>query len=120
METFRFLKFPVYIESKQFYLNCQRLAHGFPREFWSLGDQLRRAALSISLNIAEGSGKYSDKDFHRYLENAIGSVNESLACLDISKEMKLLSINEFEKLFTQSLSISKQLGGLTKKLRRSA
>lgn len=91
METFRFLKFPVYQESKVFYKNCYTLAHGFSREHWSLADQLRRAALSVCLNIAEGSAKYSDKDFHRYLENSIGSINESLACLDIARDATIIT-----------------------------
>ena len=119
METFRFLKFPVYQEGKIFYRNCYTLAHGFSREFWALGDQLRRAALSVCLNIAEGSAKYSDKDFHRYLENSLGSINESLACLDIAKDTGAVSQKEFEKLFNQALIISKQFGGLSKKLRSS-
>lgn len=120
METFRFLKFPVYQESKLFSRNCYTFAHGFSREYWALGDQLRRAALSVPLNIAEGSAKYSDKDFHRYLENALGSINESIACLDIAKDTRIISEQDFEKLFNQALIISKQLGGLAKKLRSSS
>jgi len=119
VETFRFLKFPVYQESKLFYRNCCILAHRFSREFWELGDQLRRAALSVSLNIAEGSAKYSDKDFHRYLEIALGSIHESLACLDIARDLKVISEKDFERLSVQALSISKELGGLSKKLRSS-
>ena len=119
METFRFLKFPVYQESKLFYRSCYTLVHGFTREFWELGDQLRRAALSVCLNIAEGSAKYSDKDFHRYLENALGSINESLACLDIATDIGIISKRDFEKLYQQAFSICKQLGGLSKKLRSS-
>ena len=65
MKNFRFLEFPVYIASKQFYAFVIDLTQPFPRQFWELGDQLRRAALSISLNIAEGSAKYSDKEFRR-------------------------------------------------------
>ena len=68
MNTFRFLEFPVYIASKDFYFSTLSLTQQFPRPYWDLGDQLRRAALSISLNIAEGSAKYSDKDF----KNKIG------------------------------------------------
>lgn len=117
MEVFRFLKFPVYIESKSLYRRCYLLAHSFNRENWSLSDQLRRAALSICLNIAEGSGKYSDKEFKRYLENALGSVSEVVACLDIARENKQISENFFEELRLQSESITKQLGGLSKKLR---
>lgn len=117
MEVFRFLKFPVYLESKLLYQHCYLLAHTFTRENLSLADQLRRAALSICLNIAEGSGKYSDKEFKRYLENALGSVSEVVACLDIARENKQISEKIFEELRSHAESITKQLGGLSKKLR---
>ena len=117
MESFRFFKFPVYQEAKAFYKHCHAIAHSFPREHWGLADQLRRAALSVCLNIAEGSAKYSDKDFHRYLENSLGSVSESLACLDLAKDMELISEKEFPQLDEEAMNINRQLGGLTKKLR---
>ncbi len=119
METFRFLKFPVYQESKLFYKSCCVLTRSFSREFWELGDQLRRAALSSCLNIAEGSAKYSDKDFHRFIEIALGSINESVACLDIAKDTKLVTEAKFTELSDAALSITKQLGDLAKKLRSS-
>lgn len=86
--------------------------------YYELGDQLRRASLSVCLNIAEGSAKYSDKEFHRFLEIAMGSINESLACFDIALEQKLIERKQFENLFEQATSISKQLGGLEKYLRK--
>jgi len=119
VETFRFQKFPVYQESKVFYKSCYILTRSFSREFWELGDQLRRSALSVCLNIAEGSAKYSDKDFKRYIENALGSINESVACLDIAKDARLVTESKFSELFSHALSITKQLGGLSKKLRSS-
>jgi four helix bundle protein len=84
VRTFRYLDFSVYKDSKSFYKKCILLTKDFPREYWELRDQLIRAALSISLNVAEGSAKYSDRDFKRYLENSLGSVNESFACIDIA------------------------------------
>lgn len=80
---------------------------------------MRRAALSISLNIAEGSAKYSDKDFKRFIENALGSVNESMACLDIALNNRLISDKIYNNGFTKTESIARQLGGLSKKLRSS-
>lgn len=117
METFRFTKFPVYILSKHFYYSCLSLTSSFPKGNWELSDQLKRAALSVCLNIAEGSAKYSDKDFKRFIENSLGSINESFACLDIAKDHSLINQNDFNKLQTEAESITKQLGGLSKKLR---
>lgn len=119
METFRFLKFPLYQLSKQFYKECITLTRPFPRSFWELGEQLRRAALSVCLNIAEGSAKYSDKDFKRYIENALESINECLACLDLALDNKLISLPQCTKAKEMAESIAKQLGGLSKKLRSS-
>ncbi|MCL4200229.1 four helix bundle protein [Patescibacteria group bacterium] len=119
METFRFLRFQVYTDSKVFFATCITITQSFPRPFWELGEQLRRAALSVSLNIAEGSAKYSDKDFHRFLEIAQGSITESLACCDIAKDHKLIQENQFNHLFELGMSIAKQIGGLSKKVRET-
>ena len=117
MNTFRFLDFQVYSEAKLFYKDIILLTKSFPREYWELGDQIRRSALSISLNIAEGSAKRSDKDFNRYLEIALGSVNESVACLDIARNEDLMNEVLFQKHFLQASEITRQLGGFSKKLR---
>ena len=120
MKTFRYLDFPVYKDSKSFYKKCLLVTKIFPREYWELKDQLLRAALSVTLNIAEGSAKYSDKDLKRFLENSLGSINECLACLDIAYDNKIISNLEFQELKIMSESIAKQLGGLAKKLRNSS
>jgi len=57
--------------------NSYILTENFPKkEFWSLTNQIRRAAVSIPSNIAEGSGKSSNKDFSRFLEISISSCFE--------------------------------------------
>ncbi len=119
MRTFRFLDFPVYKDAKSFYKMVVEITKKFPREHWELGDQLRRAGLSVSLNVAEGSAKFSDKDFKRYIENSLGSINESVACLDIVHDNKLISKNQFDEAVSLAENITKQLGGLSKKLRSS-
>ena len=120
MKTSRYLEFPVYKDSKSFYKKCVLLTRDFRRDFWELKDQLIRAALSVPLNIAEGSAKYSDKDFKRFVENSLGSINECLACLDNAFDNKMISGKDFESLKFEAESIAKQLGGLAKKLRSSS
>ncbi len=117
MNTFRFLDFQVYKEARLFYRDIILLTKSFPREFWELGDQIRRCSLSICLNIAEGSAKRSDKDFNRYLEIALGSVNEAVAGLDIALNENLINGHLFQKHFSQAEEITKQLGGFSRKLR---
>ena len=120
MQTFRFLNFKVYQDGKVLYKKVVSIAKKFPREHWELADQLRRAALSVCLNIAEGSAKFSDRDFKRYVGNSLGSINESLACLDIALDNHLITKSSFEEYRMLADSIAKQLGGLSKKLRSSS
>jgi len=116
MSTFRFLDFPVYKEARQFYREIVQTTKIFPREHWELADQMRRSALSVCLNVAEGSAKRSDKDFNRYIENALGSVNETVAGIDISYNEKLISEIGGQRLLEQGESITRQLGGFSRKL----
>jgi len=119
MKTFRFLDFIVYRDSKNFYKQVISIAKDFPRDNEELKKQLTRAALSISLNIAEGSAKKSDKDFNRYIENSLGSINECAAALDIAFENKFISNSSFKTIVELAEKIAKQLGGFSKKLKNS-
>lgn len=69
------------------------------------------------LNIAEGSSKQSDKDFNRYIAISLGSVDETIASLEITFELKLISKKQFDYFFLAYENISKQLGGFSKFLR---
>ena len=116
MNIFRFLDFQVYKDSKKFYKSIFQLTKMFPKETWDLIDQLRRAALSICLNIAEGCAKKSDRDFARFLSNSLGSVNECVAGLDCALEIGLIKPETFSQLEKEAESIANQLGGFIKKL----
>jgi len=115
METFRFLQFKVYKDSKEYFKKILIISERVQN--YSFKDQIRRAALSIILNIAEGSAKKSDTDFARFLEITIGSLNEVVACVDIMKEMKKISDKEYIEILQESEDLAKQLGGFIKKLR---
>lgn len=117
VKQFRFLDFPVYKESQVLYKEIVILTRPFPRVHWELADQLRRCCLSVCLNIAEGSAKYSDKEFKRFLEMSSGSLSEAVACLNIALENNIVSNEQFEKYLELATIIGKQLGGLIKKLR---
>src|SRR5579864_1113838 len=78
---FGFQRLDVYRCAVQFLGVAARLGERAPRGYGSLGDQLRRAALSVPLNIAEGSGK-SDRDAQRFYAIARGSALECAAILD--------------------------------------
>jgi four helix bundle protein len=116
MDTFRFLKFKVYIDAKDYYHQLVQMVSPRIKDY-SLRDQLQRAALSVVLNIAEGSAKKSDVEFARFLEIAIGSLNETVACLDLLFQEAVITKAEFEEFVRWSEELAKQLGGFMKKLR---
>lgn len=70
MDTFRFLNFRVYKQATELYSKIFVISQKV--NDFSLKDQTRRAALSIILNIAEGSAKKSDREFARFLQISLG------------------------------------------------
>ncbi len=117
MEQFRFKEWSVYKDSRDILKLIFEIVHKLPKEFrFEIGSQLIRSSLSISLNIAEGSGKSSDKEMNRFFEIALGSVCETLAGVDILEYNNLITEEESKKIENLLISISKQLGGFKKKL----
>jgi len=70
-------------------------------EKFGLTSQMRRAAVSVPSNIAEGAGRRTDKEFINYLTIAIGSLCELDTQLELSKRLKYLNDNSFERLVEQ-------------------
>ena len=119
MNKFRFLNWKVYKEAKELLSLILKLVKKLPREYrYELGSQIIRSAFSIILNIAEGSGKTSDKELNRFIDIALGSANETLAAVDVLKENGLVTAEEFDEVYKKLESISNQLGGFKKKLVR--
>ncbi len=115
--AFRFRNFKVYQDAKLLHKEITILVTTFPRSYWYLADQLKRSSLSIVLNIAEGSSKQSDKDFNRYIAIALGSVDETVASLEIAFDQKLLSKAKFVYFENKLELVSRQLGGFSKFLK---
>lgn len=119
MEAFRFKNWSVYKEAKSLFLLIVKIAHKLPSEYkYTIGDQVIRSSLSIVLNIAEGSGKESDKELNRYFNIAMGSVNETLAVIDVLHDLRIADTEKIEGAEKLCVSISKQLGGFKKKLNK--
>lgn len=115
MDKFRFLNWEVYKDTKELISLILKIVKKLPKEYrFELGSQVIRAVFSIVLNIAEGSGKLSDKEMNRFFEIALGSVNETLAAVDVLKDNSLISMEEFEFIKEKLESISSQLGGFKK------
>ena len=82
------------------------------RKHYRLYEQLESATTSIPMNIAEGQGRESKKEFIRFLYIARGSLYETLTLLEIFKMRKWISPEQFEGLESQSNEIAKMLKGL--------
>jgi four helix bundle protein len=90
-------KLDIWKKSHEMYLYVKKnIVVKFPREErFELTSQLLRAALSVPLNIVEGCGKFTDKDFTHFLDNALGSLNETDYCCLASVELNYISIEEY-------------------------
>ena len=113
MDSFSFFDLRVYKESKTLVKSVYRLLEKFPKyETYALGDQLRRAVVSVSSNIAEGSGRFSIKEKIHFIEIAYGSLTESLCQLDIAHDLEYITDEEFDNEKERINIIGKQLSGL--------
>ena len=84
-----FKKLEVYRFAIQFVALTQKILPAIPRGYGDIQDQLKRASLSIPLNIAEASGKTSPRDQKRYFAIARGSTMECAAIVDVLQVLKL-------------------------------
>lgn len=82
---FEFQNLKVYQKSKKFYLDTRELISSVKPDTY-MRDQLSRAAFSIPLNLAEGSGKFSKADRRNFFTTARASVFECAAIIDILKD----------------------------------
>lgn len=88
MEIFGYRKLVAYIKAKEVVRSIYRLLRKFPKEEqYAMCDQLRRASVSITSNIAEGINRYSVKDKIHFLEIAYGSLMETMSQLEIAQDL---------------------------------
>jgi len=101
-------------------LSIYRKSKTFPsEEMYGLTSQVRRAAVSIGANIAEGCGRRSDTEMRRFLQIARGSANELEYHLQLAKDLRYLSPNDFEDLNEQVLEVQRMLTSLAARVRSS-
>lgn len=90
--------------------NIYRTTNQFPKcELYGLTDQLRRSAVSISANIAEGSGSSTTKDKINYIDISIKSALESTSEIRIALELNYISNDEYRKLYDEAEVLIKRI-----------
>jgi four helix bundle protein len=111
--TLNHQKLDVYLHSKIFVLECYKLTKVLPaEEKFGMISQIRRAALSVHLNIAEGASRKSEVERKRYYEISRGSIIEIDGALDIANELGYINNYDATKLGEAMLRCFKILSGL--------
>jgi len=99
--------------TKEIYLVCEK--NGFKRDF-ALKEQIRKSAISIVSNIAEGFARRTNKEFIQFLYIAHGSVAEVEAQLYVALDLGYINGEKFKSLYDLCYEISKMIMGLIKYL----
>jgi len=95
MEVFGYRKLIAYQKAKEVVKRTYKLLKKFPpEERYAMCDQLRRASVSITSNIAEGVNRYSVKDKAHFIEMAFGSLMEVSSQFEIAEELGYITIEE--------------------------
>lgn len=94
-----------------------RVSRSFPNdERFGLTSQIRRAAVSIPSNIAEGHARYSTREYVRFVSNAQGSLAEVKTQLHIAAELEYVTAPQLAPLFTEIEELSRMLNSLRRSL----
>jgi four helix bundle protein len=109
---FAFEKLIVYQKAIDFAEGICKLTDGFPRGCFFLSDQLKRAALSIATNIAEGNGRFTKPDRRNFFGIARGSAQECVPLLELAHRRGLLQSEEHQILNAHLEEIAKMFSGL--------
>ena len=118
MEDFRFEKLEIWKES----MNISDLLFDFAdkadeKRLYKFAEQLRAATMSISNNIAEGSGSFSDKEFSNFLNISRRSVFECANILYIFERRKIIETSERKFIYPKLISLSKMITSFRKALK---
>ena len=114
---FNFEKLETWHEAIAFADVVYQLTRNFPaEERFGLTNQMRRAAVSISSNLAEGCSRSSKSDYARFLEIATGSVFEVVSQATIGRNQGFLNATDYQQLYLAAEKQSRMLSGLRKSL----
>lgn len=115
---FKFEKLQVWQKSVDFSYCIHTLSRKFPKEeLYILNSQIKRAADSIALNIAEGSTGQSNVEFRHFIGYAIRSTIEVVSCLYIGRRRKIIKDEDFKIVYSEAEIIIRMLQALRNSLK---
>jgi four helix bundle protein len=118
MEDFRFEKLEIWKDSMNISDTLFDISDkADDKRFYKFAEQLRAATMSISNNIAEGSGSFSDKEFASFLNISRRSVFECANILFIFEKRKIIENTERISIYPQLISLSKKITNFRKSLK---
>ena len=113
-----FHSYRAYQHAIKFAIAATRSANSLPsQERFALAEQLRRSAVSVPSNIAEGAGRHTEVDFVRFLHIAVGSLNEAETQIAIAAGLGYLEQATASALIAQASTTRKLITGLAKSVR---
>ncbi len=119
METYSFENLDVWKESRNLVLMVYRLQNSFPSfEKYGLGDQLRRASVSVSSNIVEGNYRFSIQEQIRFIEISFGSLMEVYCQLILAFDLNYIDEQQMSECKTLIDRIKQMLIALNRKKRK--
>jgi four helix bundle protein len=115
-DTFSFENLEVYGKARRLIKDVYLLQGTFTKEEkYALGDQVRRAATSISANLAEGSGRQSLREKVHFIEISFGSMTKVFCELQTACDLGYITEHQFDELRPQFADVAKMLSGLRNK-----
>jgi four helix bundle protein len=112
-----FRELTVWEKAHELVVEVYRVSGGFPsEERFGISAQLRKAAVSIGSNIAEGCGRGTDKDFARFLSIAAGSASEVEYQVLLARDLGYLSDEDYGRLNTQVNEVKRMLNSFIQSL----
>ena len=118
MKTFRDLL--IWQKAMVLVTNSYHSTATFPKEEqFGLTSQLRRCAVSIPSNIAEGFGRNTNKDYHRFLRISLGSLFEYQTQIEIAHNLNYIPLHDFQTIHESSRELERMLTSFIDKVRKT-
>ncbi|MDH4164643.1 MAG: four helix bundle protein [Nitrospirota bacterium] len=112
-------KLKVWDKSHQLVLDIYKITAAFPKaELYALTSQIRRSALSVPANIVEGQSRNTTKEYHQFLFNARGSLEETRYYLRVARDLEYITEKEYSGLESRYEEVSRMLNSLIQSIKK--